>query len=93
MIGLRPFLLRSAAAIGEGGLDDVAAFWAAVEWNAYLRRDNMLNTIIDGAPIAAKDSKPIVEDGRVVAYEMPALPMLRHMFGSEIVDHPGPSVE
>lgn len=51
MIGLRPFLLRSAAAIGEGGLDDVAAFWAAVEWNAYLRRGTMLAVCVGDEPM------------------------------------------
>lgn len=55
MIGLRPFLLRTAASSGEGALDDIAAFWAAVEWNAYLRRGTMLAVCMGTEPMEAPD--------------------------------------
>lgn len=66
MIDLRHILLRSVAVNGtEAALDDCARFWTAVEWNAYLRRDNMLNTIIGGEPmeiVRGKTIKPDIAD-------------------------------
>lgn len=49
MIGLRPLLMRTAAASGtEEALEDVSRFWACVEWNAYLRRGTMLAVCVGG---------------------------------------------
>lgn len=52
MTGLRRFLLSTASMHAtERALDDVAAFWTAVEWNAYLRRDNMLSVCVGWEPM------------------------------------------
>lgn len=74
MIGHRPFLLRTTSVHAtEAGLDDVARFWAAVEWNAYLRRGTMLAVIVGKEEIVAKAA--VSANGRALVIGGPIPPI------------------